>query len=455
MCSVAMVAEIGRHDVGSAFSPGASQGFRRLRRGGTNDSRELPATTLSVNAIHTNDCKVGEEQKSAVVKIAAPAVARGLRRLRKTISEEPDEVERRLRKTISEEPDEVEVPKVAEVPKGPEFPKVPEPALYDGALCLARVWAGGDGAQCTRAVGLDTAFCEQHRRQAESTKGLKYGRIDGPVPEVFFKKLLKNFEANLQQGVFAEAPPARPAATGQHKAVAGTAPRKVKTNGGVSAPRRPRRKAPEPEDVDSDFEGSQSSSSSDNGQAKVASVKRRRRGSGSIALQSGTCCFSCHAEETCVAVLASLQQYEIFRAAAACRALRSAASTPRLYHCLDLRAVGRGVTTARGRARSLSHEATILAMGDLLSQTRFAQVVELNLEGLYLGEEQPENNAVLRLAALRCPQVRSLQLGEVKPGHLWSDLRRYLPPAFAQSVRTWWLARPFIINGYGRRYEIQ
>lgn len=158
-------------------------------------------------------------------------------------------------------------------------------------------------------------------------------------------------------------------------------------------------------------------------------------------------------EELCTIVLAGLEQFEIFRAAMACAALCAAAATPRLYRQLDLRVVGRTVGMT-GRLRCLSHEANVFALGEFLGQKRFSQATELNVSGLYLGNFKPEENHILNEAARRCPNVGALRLGMVEPRRLWSDLGRYLPTAFERSLRSWWATRPFVVEAYGRRYDL-
>lgn len=49
--------------------------------------------------------------------------------------------------------------------------------------CMARVWGGGLGGQCTKTpVAGGAGLCQSHARQSRAGGGLSHGRVDGPVP---------------------------------------------------------------------------------------------------------------------------------------------------------------------------------------------------------------------------------------------------------------------------------
>eukprot|EP00747_Dinoflagellata_sp_TGD_P081073 gnl/TRDRNA2_/TRDRNA2_161155_c0_seq1.p1 gnl/TRDRNA2_/TRDRNA2_161155_c0~~gnl/TRDRNA2_/TRDRNA2_161155_c0_seq1.p1 ORF type:complete len:769 (-),score=59.27 gnl/TRDRNA2_/TRDRNA2_161155_c0_seq1:52-2316(-) len=280
---------------------------------------------------------------------------------------------------------------------------------FDMSLCLARVWAGGHGAQCSRTPAPGSEFCSQHRRDATSEKGLAHGRIDGFVPADKVADFL-NADTSCD---------------------------------------------------DSDFSGDSSGSDAaaalpceSAGEARVS--RRTQRKPGDLLCTGrgeAPCCFDIVSEETCVLILEGLEQVEIFRAAMSCWALRQTADLPRLYRRLDLRAVGRTVTT-RGRVRMLSNHAVLPYLFEVLKQPRFVRVTELDFTDVYLGKVHPENNQLLAYAAVHCPLVRHLYLGRAEPSEYWSDLARYLPTSFERSMREWWKERPLVIEGYGRRYSL-
>jgi len=64
--------------------------------------------------------------------------------------------------------------------KKPRAPPPPE------ERCMARVWNGGKGDQCKRRHR-ESEYCTLHQRQASENK-MKYGRIDGTIPDCFNKK---------------------------------------------------------------------------------------------------------------------------------------------------------------------------------------------------------------------------------------------------------------------------
>merc|ERR1740121_1512312 len=66
------------------------------------------------------------------------------------------------------------------------------PRCVDPERCQARTWAGGRGAQCTRARG-DDGLCDQHRRD---NKWEVHGKVDGPIPA----EKLTEFQRFLARG---------------------------------------------------------------------------------------------------------------------------------------------------------------------------------------------------------------------------------------------------------------
>merc|ERR1712130_486188 len=157
--------------------------------------------------------------------------------------------------------------------------------------------------------------------------------------------------------------------------------------------------------------------------------------------------------DVCAQVLEGLRQSEIFRAAKVCKAFRNAASATWLFKRVNLGVVGRTVTSS-GRSRWLSQDAVVATISHFILQPRFVKAVELDLSGLYLGNDPPEECPLLHLAALRCPWVSTLRLNDQEPRHLWVDLRRCLSSAFERSLLQLWRARPFRLQAYGRCYQL-
>jgi len=157
--------------------------------------------------------------------------------------------------------------------------------------------------------------------------------------------------------------------------------------------------------------------------------------------------------ETCVSVLEFLLQPEVFRAAATCSAVRTAASEPRLFERLDLRVVGKEVSF-RGRKRVMAREATICALGEFICQSRFADSKVVDLRSCYIGEFQTANFTFLHALAKCCPKVHTLRLDSVAPAHFWSDLARYLPTRIERTFKQVWSARPLTLRFAGRTYTV-
>jgi len=83
---------------------------------------------------------------------------------------------------------------------------LPGPRLADvrRELCMARVWAGGFGGQCTRAPGPNCGnLCSIHATQRATGKGLVHGLVDGPVPQSKFLEMVRA----VAHGAQARAPP--------------------------------------------------------------------------------------------------------------------------------------------------------------------------------------------------------------------------------------------------------
>jgi len=157
--------------------------------------------------------------------------------------------------------------------------------------------------------------------------------------------------------------------------------------------------------------------------------------------------------ETCVSVLEFLLQAEVFRAAATCSAVRTAASEPRLFEWLDLRVVGKEVSF-RGRKRVMAREATICALGEFICQSRFADSKGVDLRSCYIGEFQTANFTFLHALAKCCPKVHTLLLDSVAPAHFWSDLARRLPTRIENTFKEVWSARPLTLRFAGRTYTV-
>lgn len=149
-----------------------------------------------------------------------------------------------------------------------------------------------------------------------------------------------------------------------------------------------------------------------------------------------------------------LEQSEVFRATCICSVLRETGQERRLFVNLDARSVGHTISGRTGRARWLSHDAILLAIGEFLQQARFEHALDLDLSGVYLGDAKPEANHLLQLAARFCPKLQCIRLGAAEPSHIWSDLARHLSPALERSLRSWWEARPLIIEAYNRQYML-
>lgn len=265
--------------------------------------------------------------------------------------------------------------------------------------CVARVWADGRGLQCSRKRVQGLAFCTQHQRDCELRGGPPHGRIDEAVPEDKVAAF-KDYKSPTEDWI-----------------------------------------------VDDDL------TSSDSDLPEVAPTKRKggRRGK-SIACK-GLTPFDRLSEEICVHILEWLTQGEVFRAACVCSSLGTVANQPRLFTSLDLRPVGLAFAR-RGRRIRSSGAVNLTAIQQLLSQPRFATVVELNFGGVYLGPGLPEQNQLLKHAARLCPAVCRLSLGMAAPREMWSDLGRRLPAPLERVLRGWWRTRPFYFEAYGRNYEL-
>eukprot|EP00929_Paragymnodinium_shiwhaense_P064009 TRINITY_DN32027_c0_g1_i1.p1 TRINITY_DN32027_c0_g1~~TRINITY_DN32027_c0_g1_i1.p1 ORF type:complete len:569 (-),score=123.72 TRINITY_DN32027_c0_g1_i1:767-2437(-) len=274
----------------------------------------------------------------------------------------------------------------------------------DEGLCMARVWGGGRGSQCSRSPKDGCDYCKLHAHEALSGQGgLTHGRIDGPVPA---EKL-------------------------EHFVVAN-----------INATSRDRLRA-------------SWTQQRDNLRAARAGFVSRLASAPRRAARSW---FAVLSEETSFLLLSCLQQSEIFRAAMSCVALFLTAESPRLYRRLQAGCVGVNVTK-RGRKSislgdSMGGGSLIPVVMRFLEQPRFVEAEELDLSRLFLGDEFPEENRLLRHAALQCPNLRLLRLGMAKPSMLWSDFARRLSPAFERSLRSWWRSRPFVVEIYQKRYVL-
>lgn len=161
-------------------------------------------------------------------------------------------------------------------------------------------------------------------------------------------------------------------------------------------------------------------------------------------------------DEVGMLILEHLEQCNCFRFAKVCITWRHLAHNPQVYRRLDLRDVGRAVSSS-GRRVVATGDAQLLAMQTLVQQPRFSRLVELDLRGLYLGSDSCHQSTFLRIVARSCPQLHSLNLDQARPRELWSDLGRTLSPAFARSLLEWWPKPAYgelIVAGYGRVYSI-
>jgi len=69
-------------------------------------------------------------------------------------------------------------------------PRVPPP---EEERCMARVWNHGLGGHCIRHRCNQTDYCRSHQ------KGLKYGRMDEPAPDVFRPPSMREgYHSNLR-----------------------------------------------------------------------------------------------------------------------------------------------------------------------------------------------------------------------------------------------------------------
>ena len=62
------------------------------------------------------------------------------------------------------------------------------PRIVDESKCLARIWAGGRGGQCSHAP-TDRQFCKRHAQQ-QNQKGW-HGTVQGEIPEPKLREFLK------------------------------------------------------------------------------------------------------------------------------------------------------------------------------------------------------------------------------------------------------------------------
>jgi len=274
---------------------------------------------------------------------------------------------------------------------------VPKPVSnFKRGFCVARVWAQGQGAQCSRAPLAGAEYCSQHNVEAQSAKGLTHGRIDQAVP---VGKVETFIAASMWRSAgIADEP-----------------------DGG-----RQRARNREP--------------------TAAAAAKRRF---------SGRSCFGMGfvSDEVVLLVLGYLQNSDIFRTAMVCAVLNRVAETPLLYRRLSFGAVGRTMMR-NGRMHRLSRDLVFAAIAGFLKQPRFRAVVELDFSEVPFGaNSQHEVNLVLRHAASFLPCVNFLRLGSMD--RIANTLAHRLPPAFERDVRSCWGSHPVVVEIGGCRYNVE
>jgi len=88
-------------------------------------------------------------------------------------------------------------------PRKDEHLLVPAPGVLRLDRCAARVWAGGQGAQCRNRIAHNSdSFCGMHMRQAEGSASGEpsHGRFDGEIPEAKLLEFSRCFQVDQPRG---------------------------------------------------------------------------------------------------------------------------------------------------------------------------------------------------------------------------------------------------------------